>query len=367
MTNPDETADLLPQTISCRRPRMERVAGPPGTWPVPRLPTPGRLADWVGVTPRELDWFADCKRLNDDAKSALRHYTLRWLKKSSGRYRLLEVPKSRLKAIQRQLLDDLLAHVPPHDAAHAFRTGRSLVGFAAPHAGQRLVLRLDLHDFFPSVRATRVHALFRRLGYPIGVARLLTGLCTHSVAPGEWPVVTAADTACRQRCALPHLPQGAPTSPALANLCAWRFDTRLAALAVSAGAKYTRYADDLAFSGGHDFERAARRFQVQVMRIALEEGFEINARKTRFMRPGVRQQLCGVVLNTRPNIRRDEFDRLKAILHNCVKHGPNTQNRAALPDFRAHLLGRIGWVEHLHPARGVKLRAVFNLIAWDRE
>jgi RNA-directed DNA polymerase len=346
---------------------MDRVAGPPGEWPVPSLPTPGRLADWLGLTAGELDWFADCKRWNEDEEVRLRHYTLRWLPKPSGRYRLLEVPKSRIKAIQRRLLDGLLVHVPPHDAAHAFRAGRSLLGFAAPHAAQRLVLRLDLRDFFPSIRASRVHALFRRLGYPVAVARLLTGLCTHAVAPGQWPNPAASDPAARQRFAMPHLPQGAPTSPALANLCAWRLDTRLAGLATCAGAAYTRYADDLAFSGGRDFERSARRFQVQVMRIALEEGLEVNARKTRFMRPGVRQQLCGVVLNAHPNVRRDEYDRLKAILHHCIAHGPHTQNRAGVPDFRAHLLGRIAWVERLNPQRGAKLRASFARICWDVE
>ena len=134
---------------------MARVSGPPGTWSVPRLPTPGRLARWLGLTPGELDWFADCKQWNGDGPEPLRHYTLCWLRKPAGKYRLLEVPKSRLKAIRRKLLDGLLAFIPPHDAAHAYRTGRSILGFAAPHAGRRLVLRLDLRDFFPSVRALR--------------------------------------------------------------------------------------------------------------------------------------------------------------------------------------------------------------------
>ncbi len=353
--------------MTFRPPRMDRVAGPPGEWPVLSVPTPGRLAEWLGLSLSELDWFADCKRWNESEEECLRHYRLCWLAKSSGSYRLLEVPKPRLKAIQRKLLDGLIAHVPPHDAAHAFRAGRSLVGFTTPHAGQRLVLRLDLRDFFPSVPASRIHALFRRLGYPHAVARLLTGLCTHTVARDEWPALVPADAALRRRYAVPHLPQGAPTSPALSNLCAWRLDIRLAGLATSAGAVYTRYADDLAFSGGRDFERGARRFQIQVMRIALEEGFEVNARKTRFMRPGVRQQLCGVVLNDRPNIRRDEFDRLKAILHNCIRHGPHTQDRAGMPDFRGHLFGRIAWVEHLNPRRGAKLRVCFDRICWDTE
>ena len=77
----------------------------------------------------------------------------------------------------------------------------------------------------------------------------------------------------------PHLPQGAPTSPALANLCAFRLDRRLSGLAEAAGARYTRYADDLAFSGDVPFGRMAERFSVQVAAIVAEEGFSVAARK----------------------------------------------------------------------------------------
>jgi hypothetical protein len=165
---------------------------------------------------------------------------------------------------------------------------------------------------------------------------------------------------------VPHLPQGAPTSPALANLCTWRLDARLSALAAAAGAVYTRYADDLAFSGDETFARSAARFAVQVIRSAAQEGFAVNAGKTRFMRQGARQQLCGVVVNARTNVRREEYDRLKAILHNCALHGPAAQNREGATDFRAHLLGRIGWVAQVHPQRGEKLRASFARIRWDQ-
>src|SRR5207248_9475177 len=136
-----------------------------------------------------------------------------------------------------------------------------------------------------------------------------------------------------------HLPQGAPTSPALANLCAYRLDCRLDALARSLGAAYTRYADDLAFSGGEELERGARRFQVLVCRVALEEGFEVHTRKSRFMRRAVRQQLAGVVVNDRPNVKRADFDALKAILCNCARHGPASQNRDGRGAFRAYLPG----------------------------
>ncbi len=353
-------------TTPAMRPRTSLAA----SWPVPALGTPGALADWLGLGPGALDWFADCHgREATVPPGPLRHYTYQWLAKPSGKFRLLEMPKARLKAIQRRLLHEILDHVPPHAAAHGYRGGRSVATYAAPHAGRDIVLRLDLRDFFPAVRASRVHALFATLGYPGAVARALTGLCTNVVPadvwrnpPGEEKMGTREWA---RRLGYPHLPQGAPSSPALANLCARRLDCRLAALAEAVGGRYTRYADDLAFSGGPELERVARRFQVQVCRIALEEGFEVNTRKTRFMRPGVRQQLAGVVLNAHANIGRDDYDRLKAILYNCVRHGPGSQNRAGHDNFRAYLAGRIAYVHMLNPSRGRRLRELFERIRWD--
>jgi hypothetical protein len=138
----------------------------------------------------------------------------------------------------------------------------------------------------------------------------------------------------------------------------------LTALAQAFRADYTRYADDLAFSGDDRLARSARRFQVLVGVVAAEEGFDLYYRKSRFMRRGVRQQLAGVVVNEHPNIRRAEYDRLKAILTNCVRHGPASQDREARSDFRAYLLGKIGFVAMLNPARGAKLRQLFDAIDW---
>jgi RNA-directed DNA polymerase len=166
--------------------------------------------------------------------------------------------------------------------------------------------------------------------------------------------------------ARPHLPQGAPTSPALANLTAFRLDCRLFGLAKSAGAVYTRYADDLAFSGGEDFNRVVGRFSTHTTAIALEEGFNVNHRKTRSMRQGVRQHLAGIVVNQKLSLRRRELELLEAILTNCVRFGPESQNRATLPDFRAHLEGRIGFVEMIDRVKGHSLRALFEAIDWER-
>ncbi|MGB6720023.1 MAG: hypothetical protein WBE72_04460, partial [Terracidiphilus sp.] len=155
------------------------------------------------------------------------------------------------------------------------------------------------------------------------------------------------------------------TSPALANLCAYRVDCRLSGLAHAAGAAYTRYADDLAFSGGEDFERCVERYAAHVAAILLEEGFEVHHRKTRIMRQGVRQYLAGVVANERVNVVRADFDRLKATLANCAKHGPASQNRDAHPRFRQHLDGRIAFVEMINPQKGARLRRIFERIAWS--
>src|SRR5260370_32283047 len=183
------------------------------------------------------------------------------------------------------------------------------------------------------------------------------GICTNAVPRGAWrePALDADPTQLREARVLysrPHLPQGAPTSPALANLWGYRVECRLAGLAKSVGAEYTRYADDLAFSGGEAFERCVERFSTHVAAILHEEGFTVHHRKTRIMRQGVRQHLAGLVVNRRVNTIRADFDLLKATLTNCVRHGPESQNREAHPRFRSHLDGRVGFVETINPSNG---------------
>jgi hypothetical protein len=136
-------------------------------------------------------------------------------------------------------------------------------------------------------------------------------------------------------------------------------------LAREFGGDYTRYADDLLFSGDQDLARSARRFCTFVCAIALEEGFRVNMRKQRIMGANARQCATGLVLNEKPNIPRRDFKVLKAILHNCVQHGPQSQNRGGVQNYRTHLAGRIGYVESIHPARGALLRTLFERIRWE--
>lgn len=338
-------------------------------WQLPALRTAGELAHWLGLDVRRLEGLADLRSLESKwPPGPQRHYHYRPLAKRFGQVRLIESPKPRLKQLQHRILTGILEQIPPHPAAHGFCRGRSIQSFAQPHVGQRVVLRIDLQDFFPCIRRARIQALFRTVGYPEAVAALLAGLCTN-VAPAD-----AWDTVDRERFqrsestirlyARPHLPQGVPTSPALANLCAYRLDCRLAGLAQAASANYTRYADDLAFSGQSDFERVAQRFAIHVCTTAMEEGFTVQHRKTRRMKRSVRQHLAGLVVNERLNVRRSEFDRLKAILTNCIRCGPQSQNRDNHTDFRAHLQGRLSFIEQVNPDKGRRLRALFHQIQW---
>lgn len=344
---------------------------PPGAaqgWEIPAIGTVGDLARWLSVHPTELDWFADlkglCYKINNPK---LQHYRYQVQRKRSGGVRLIEIPKQALKTLQRRILSEILDRVPPHQAAHGFVKGRSIATFAAPHVSQRILLRLDLEAFFPTFPAARAQAFFRTLGYPEPVADLLGGICSNVAPRSIWksrPMEINPDhwNEARALYGRPHLPQGSPTSPALANAEAFRLDCRLSGLAKSAGAVYTRYADDLAFSGGQEFSRVVERFSSHVAAVALEEGFGLNHRKTRVMRRGMRQSLAGIVVNDGLGIRRRDLEILEATLTNCVRLGPESQNRDGLPDFRAHLEGRIGYVEMIDRAKGRRLRTIFERI-----
>jgi RNA-directed DNA polymerase len=341
-------------------------------WAVPPIADIVELGEHLGLHVQHVRWYADQRGMERDAPDeALRHYTYRWIPKRSGGGRLLEMPKPMLRFFQRRILHEILDPIPLHAAAHGFRRGRSVATFAAPHAGHPTVIRLDLESFFASVSAARVVGIFRTAGYPDPVARSLAGMVTNTVpfavrrtAPGP-----RVDDDGRHRRHLtqlghPHLPQGAPTSPAIANLAAFGLDRRLGGLAATYSATYTRYADDLAFSGGHRLGRHQLQLVERVRRIVVAEGFRVNDAKTRVRTAGERQAVAGLVVNDHPQVPREEYDRLRAVLHDASVNGPAAANRAGHPDFRSHLLGRIGWVATGSSTRAAKLQRQFAAIEW---
>jgi RNA-directed DNA polymerase len=364
----------------------EWLAAPQKMQPVPsaanwRIPAIGSVrarADWLRLSVCELEWFADLRGLGNKRDSVnnaqntnvrLLHYRYRTLAKNSSSLRLIEAPKPHLKEIQRKILEEILDNIPIHQAAHGFVKRRSIKTFAAPHAGRQVVLRMDLHDFFPSFTARRIQAIFRTAGYPESVADLLGGICTNAAPRRIWKEPGSETGRSKMTEAIrlysrPHLPQGAPTSPALANIGTYRVDCRLSGLAQSCGAAYTRYADDLAFSGDEVFEKCLPRFAIHAAAILAEDGFSVHHRKTHIMSQGVRQHIAGLVVNQHINLVRADFDRLKAILHNCIRYGPESQNRESHPSFKLHLDGRVSFVEMIHPARGERLRKRFQQIQW---
>jgi RNA-directed DNA polymerase len=355
--------------------RMQPVEGAAKLWSVPAIATIAELAAWLEVTIGELEWFANRTGWNTKSSGnvpgneALGHYRYRWMAKPSGGQRLLETPKPRLKTLQRRVLTGILNHVPAHRAAHAFRRGRSVATYLSPHAGRKVVLHIDLREFFPSVSASRVHAAFRTMGYPERIAGLLTGLCTNDTPSAilNLGVGRLVDEGTWLRQRAKHLPQGAPTSPALANLCAYKLDCRLEGLARTVAAQYTRYADDLVFSGEFESQKSLARLRILINAIVLDEGFEIRHRKTQLMPAGTRQQVAGIRLNVHPNIPREAFDELKAILHNCLRYGPDSQNRTGRPHFRDHLNGRLAYWSSICPDRIIKLREMFDRIEWTSQ
>ena len=328
-------------------PQQTQPVAEAAAWRLPQLGSLRELADWSWLTDGQLEWFADLLGLAYKTSSeALRHYRYRVLQKSSGGFRLIESPKKRLKEMQRQILEYILDPIPKHPAVHGFVKGRSTQSFAAPHTAKAVVLRLDLASFFPTFSGPSIQAFFRTLGYSESVADMLGGICTTTTPLEVCQPID--DSTYRRR----HLPQGSPTSPTLANLCFYRMDCGLSGLAKSSGAQYTRYADDLAFSGDEQFARRAERFATSASAILLEAGFDVNHRKTRVMRRGVRQHLAGLVVNKHLNFARSDSDTLKATLHNCTRFGPQGQNRNGNEIFRAHLEGRVTYVESINETRG---------------
>jgi hypothetical protein len=336
---------------------------------LPPLPDAAALAQWLRVPPAGLWRLTLPAAWQRRQPLGHQHYRSQLLAKRRGGWRLLEVPEPHLQALQRRVLHGLLSAVPPHEAACGFTRGRSVLDHARAHAGQPVLLCFDLQDFFSSVPAARVQALFTTLGYPEDVARSVTRLCTvatpepvlqrlHAEGGLPWPQ--------RQRLRGAHLPQGAPSSPALANLCAFGLDLRLAGLAQALGARYTRYADDIVLSGGQHLAARAAPIAAWVGRIALEQGFALNHRKTRVLPQGRAQAVCGVVVNAHPNLPRADFDRLKAILHQCVLHGAAAQNREGHADWRAHLEGRVAWAAQVNPAKARRLQRLLAQVDWAR-
>lgn len=276
----------------------------------------------------------------DREVSKVSHYKRFLIPKKAGGTRLISAPMPRLKKAQYWLLENILAKVPIHEAAHGFRPDHSILTNAAPHQGSAIVINLDLKDFFPNVTLPRVIGLYKSLGYSPSLATIFGLLSTEppvqdAELDGEtWHVATSVR----------HLPQGAPTSPAITNLLCRRLDCRLAGIAKKHRFTYTRYADDLTFSGPD--REASRKILWQVRKVIEEEGFIVHPDKVRTMGTGRRQEVTGLTVNEKPAVSRQDLRAYRALLHQLDTKGPDactwrgTSDRilAKVSGYRSYLL-----------------------------
>jgi retron-type reverse transcriptase len=313
---------------------------------LPPLDTPNQLADALGVTLGQLRGLC----YHRDAATKL-HYRRFTIPKRDGTERAIWAPLPRLKAAQRWVLQHIVERLPVHGSAHGFLPGRSTLTNAAQHSDSRVVLKLDVKDFFPTVTWRRVRGVFRRAGYREQVSTLLALLCTE--APRE-VVQLGGKTyyvSLGERC----LPQGAPTSPGLTNALCLRLDRRLTGLAAKAGWRYTRYADDLTFSRPQATEESPpERLVRAVGAIVRAEGFVLKGEKTRVARAGRRQAVTGLVVNRDqpPRTSRELRRKLRAAVHNLRKGKPLPEGESV-----ARLRGYAAYVYMTDPALGARLLA----------
>lgn len=221
-------------------------------------------------------------------------------RKRSGGVRPISVPEAPLMKVQRWMLRRVLTSLEPHPASHAYQQNRSILTSAGQHVGAQWLVKLDLHNFFGTVTENRVYKVFLTMGYSPLVSLELARLSTRSELHDP-----ESDSVAHKYNGIPDygvrssgvLPQGAPTSGALANAVAKRLDEQLADLAYTAGMAYTRYSDDLTFSTSGDFDRkqAARIIQ-GVTGVVSRQRFTVHRKKTQVVPPGSRKVVLGLLL-----------------------------------------------------------------------
>lgn len=263
-------------------------------------------------------------------------------KKGSGKRRI-DQPLDSLHDIQQWILAHILNKCTPHHAAMAFTKNRSIKLNALPHVKQPQVLSLDVKDFFPSLHPEKVIKVFSDMGYAQEVAEILTGLTTLGFG----------------------LPQGAPTSPALSNLIMIDIDEYLARFATRSGISYTRYADDLTFSGAFTPGKVIDRCRF----ILKKHGLKLNETKTRLMWPHQCQEVTGVVVNKKLQAPRGARRRLRQEIYFIERRSLEAHEswcHSLYSNRRDHLRGLAEHILFLNPQDRDALKAIALLGRYTR-
>ncbi len=278
----------------------------------------------------------DLRRYLEGPRSALYRYQRRPIGK---KIRLLRIPRPYLRRILDLLKERLLdpMHLPP--TMHGWRKGHSPKSYVRPHVRRSFTLNADIQDFFPSVSGARVHAFWLREGFTPEASKILTAL-------------TVCDN---------QLPQGSPTSQAIGNQILIRLDRRLNRLAAVNGSNFSMYGDEFTISG----RRRVKRLEGLAIRIVEQEGFTINPKKVKKASRSEKQEIAGIVVNKKLSLGKEAYRELRAIVHNCLKYGPESQNKQNSPTFRRHLRGRIAHFQQVNPNLGSKLLSEFEKVIWS--
>lgn len=311
-----------------------------------RTGTRGLLADSFRVAELR-SWTHTSKR-----RALYRTYRI---PKRSGGVRAIQAPAYRLKVVQRFLASVLAeGYSPPPAACHGYVPSRGIISNAQRHVGRKFVLRVDLRDFFPTIHYGRIRGVLLKAPYSLQppIADLVARLCTFPVDLGTT-----------------ILPQGAPTSPLLANLVCRGLDRDLTKMAKEQHWQYSRYADDLTFSthtrllpAGWVRQNNQQATLGPVLRRAIQaHGFVVNEEKVRLASYQQRQRVTGLIVNQKINVPRDYVRNLRAAVH-CVKmHGSSVASErfadrfdlkyrpggVSEPEFLRVLAGRLTHVAHV--------------------
>ena len=277
----------------------------------------------------ERDLGINAKTLYAVSNNLNKHYRKAKLPKKNGGFRNLSVPDEVLKNIQKRISEVLLIHMPISRYAKAYRFGSSTLRNAKHHVGKQVVLKLDILHFFDSIRYSTVKdKVFPEKIYAEPLRILLTMLCYHKDA----------------------LPQGAPSSPAITNIILYEFDEQIGQWCSEHEISYTRYCDDMTFSGNFDPAEV-----IPLVRLELQKmGCLLNEQKTRIQHQGQQQIVTGIVVNEKLSIPADYRRKLRQELYYCRKFGiqehlQKISLEIPASTYRMHLLGKVNYVLQIHP------------------
>ena len=273
------------------------------------------------------------------------HYREFNIKKRSGGKRTITAPYPALLEMQYWIYKNILKHQLVHSSAHGFVAKKSILTNSKIHTGQKHLLKIDLKDFFPSIELNRIIYIFKELGYPNIIAFYLASICSYENA----------------------LPQGAPTSPAISNLISKKLDKRLIQFSKKYDLKYTRYADDLTFSGNS----IPAILITYISKIVEDEGFKINNKKTRLYQCKSKRIVTGIsVVDSEIKIPRSYKRNLKQEVHYITKFGLNShvsKLKIRKSNYLYSIMGKINFWLSVEPKNEFALKAKNELSKYLKE